>query len=415
MRKSLENFYTVKLTNVHGGGIFSPVRKLLAFTLVELLVVIAIIGILIALLLPAVQAAREAARRMECSNKLKQIALALHNYHDAHKMFPQGGVTVCQNGTSESVTGMASFLVMILPYIEQTSIYEGACAANKQYHSVYAPPCSWLNRGVHQNAKPYHHPISSYWCPSDPEAVWSDEGLSCRTSYVGCHGDCTGTMTYTPEGADENANLLRGIFGFLKNKGTGKGASTDRWIGIENVLDGTSNTAMISERTIGMLSGTGELAANTLNYKRGWALRAGSRATCMGTKGGSGLLNVKSMAVNSVKVTWTSMPQHYNYMGHNFATGALVATGFNCLLPPNAPSCEAGGGSLLVSPVIATVQSYHGGGCNVALADASVRFVSDTIDVGSLSVTYGGMYTGETKFGIWGAMGSCAGGETTSM
>ncbi|MDO5554114.1 MAG: DUF1559 domain-containing protein [Planctomycetia bacterium] len=392
-----------------------PGRKR-GFTLVELLVVIAIIGILIALLLPAVQAAREAARRMECTNKIKQIALALHNYHDVHNLFPQGGITTFPDGVNACYPTMgASFLVTILPFIEQNSIYENACAANQEYFGIYAPPFSYFNQPLHQKAKPYHHPIRTFWCPSDSEAVWSDEGLSCRTSYVACHGDCTGTMNTSPNGSDQNNNLVRGVFGCLENSISGCNTSTNRWVGVVDILDGTSNTVFLSERTISMLSGKdGELDANTVPIKRGWALKAGSRATCMGTKGKGGLINVTAMSVKSVVVLPGSIPANYNFMGHNFACGALAATGFNCLLPPNAPSCESGSGSLNVSPIV-TVQSYHSGGCNAAMADASVRFISDTIDAGSLSADASGLYSGKSRCGVWGAMGSCSGGETTTL
>jgi prepilin-type N-terminal cleavage/methylation domain-containing protein/prepilin-type processing-associated H-X9-DG protein len=97
-----------------------------AFTLVELLVVIAIIGILIALLLPAVQAAREAARRAQCSNHLKQLGLALHNYHDTHRAFPPGGMT--DNGLS--------WIVMILPFIEQKPLYDQFNFDAGDYHEA---------------------------------------------------------------------------------------------------------------------------------------------------------------------------------------------------------------------------------------------------------------------------------------
>ena len=100
-------------------------RRMHGFTLVELLVVIAIIGILIALLLPAVQAAREAARRLQCTNNLKQTALALHNYHTTHRTFPPGGIK----------SNELSFIVFILPYVEQQALYDGFIFDEGPYHT----------------------------------------------------------------------------------------------------------------------------------------------------------------------------------------------------------------------------------------------------------------------------------------
>ena len=103
-----------------------PEPPSIGFTLVELLVVIAIIGILIALLLPAVQAAREAARRMQCSNNLKQIGLAMHAYHAAHRVFPPGGLAntdTCPPSGSETLQG-AGWSILILPYLEQLTLYK---------------------------------------------------------------------------------------------------------------------------------------------------------------------------------------------------------------------------------------------------------------------------------------------------
>ena len=118
-----------RLSRTRRGWTMRSVRS--GFTLVELLVVIAIIGILIALLLPAVQAAREAARRMQCSNNLKQIALALHNYHDTHNCFPPVGTTIWDTGTME-----ISWLYLILPYVEQTPVYDEMKEAPNAYHAT---------------------------------------------------------------------------------------------------------------------------------------------------------------------------------------------------------------------------------------------------------------------------------------
>ena len=101
----------------------------LAFTLVELLVVIAIIGILVALLLPAIQAAREAARRTECTNKMKQLGVAIHNYHDTHKQFPPAGINYgwAGAGVTNPITGQilnVSGWSMTLPFLEQQQLYD---------------------------------------------------------------------------------------------------------------------------------------------------------------------------------------------------------------------------------------------------------------------------------------------------
>ncbi len=99
-------------------------RRRLGFTLIELLVVIAIIAILIALLLPAVQQAREAARRTQCRNNLKQIGLALHNYHDVFNTFPPGYVAKIANNKTSSERSMFAWGALILPYIEQGNLYQ---------------------------------------------------------------------------------------------------------------------------------------------------------------------------------------------------------------------------------------------------------------------------------------------------
>ena len=134
------------------------------FTLVELLVVIAIIGILIALLLPAVQAAREAARRSQCTNNMKQLGVALHNYHDTHKVFPPGGLDYGHAGTgphpslpggvepANKLVKNMNGLVLLLPYIEQQSLYDqydcNQCASNLLYTSAANRNCQPTNARV---------------------------------------------------------------------------------------------------------------------------------------------------------------------------------------------------------------------------------------------------------------------------
>jgi len=138
------------------------------FTLVELLVVIAIIGLLVALLLPAIQAAREAARRTECSNKLKQIGLALHNYHDTYNVFPPGAITKttsCSLNTGNTRTdGGAPWTVLTLPFMEQSSLHDR--------FDFSKPFASRWNDGAtpNTNFSLQFTTNRTFHCPSDP---WS--------------------------------------------------------------------------------------------------------------------------------------------------------------------------------------------------------------------------------------------------
>ncbi|MFH1266076.1 MAG: DUF1559 domain-containing protein [Planctomycetota bacterium] len=199
------------------------------FTLVELLVVIAIIGILIALLLPAVQAAREAARRMHCCNNLKQIGLALHNYHDTYRTFPSGSM---YNQQPPPAWGM---MALILPFLEQGSVYDTI--------DFKATACctSILALQAAGQPDPSSNPISVLICPSDPSGFQPhqsgppnsfDCGLLYPGDYLGVAGDDEGTAGC---GAISQGN---GVFYSL--------SSTK----FSDVVDGTSGTLMVGERAI---------------------------------------------------------------------------------------------------------------------------------------------------------------------
>lgn len=155
------------------------VRSRQAFTLVELLVVIAIIGVLVGLLLPAVQAAREAARRMDCSNRVKQIGLAMHNYESTHKTFPAGnlGFSSAKDCTSGGNKGGASWTVLILPFLEQSALYD-SFDTGELFTSTSNLP------GDSQNHELFLLPNASYQCPSDP----GSRPGSNNTSYYGVQG-----------------------------------------------------------------------------------------------------------------------------------------------------------------------------------------------------------------------------------
>ncbi len=194
------------------------------FTLVELLVVIAIIGILIALLLPAVQAAREAARRMQCSNNLKQFGLAMHNYHSAMNCFPPGFAVITETG---SIGGGWAWGVYLMPYLEQSSL-----------QGILSPSEFTLNQVVNDPGllKMLQENLAMFRCPSStiPEL----------REHQGGGSQMVATSTYT---------CCRGFFDLggaahlnVKNNGAFYGASRTT---IRDVSDGTSKTFAIGERT----------------------------------------------------------------------------------------------------------------------------------------------------------------------
>jgi prepilin-type N-terminal cleavage/methylation domain-containing protein/prepilin-type processing-associated H-X9-DG protein len=233
----------------------SFIRSRPAFTLVELLVVIAIIGILVGLLLPAVQAAREAARRMQCSNNVKQLSLAFHNYHDTHKRFP---INFAQRtragfgggGPAISNTGK-SWLQMILPQIEQANMFN---RINFVAGLDPAAPNGFDPAAVTQNREIANTVVSSFLCPSDGEN--NDGRMDGRsdtpqnlqevwaiTNYKACAGNNWqwGTFAWShPSGNNNGLNDGNGVL--CSNQ-----ADTFRATKMGSVIDGTSNTFFMGE------------------------------------------------------------------------------------------------------------------------------------------------------------------------
>ena len=391
----------VSLANPGGGG-----NR--AFTLVELLVVIAIIGILIALLLPAVQAAREAARRMQCSNNMKQLALACHVYADAHKAFPlgsdvfgMGGRTPDGSGDTNGWFRSMSGWVMILPFIEQAPLYE---LFSENYSRKDASGNAVSRRVWDFDAAIRRSPASFMACPSDGRSNMLN-GDHRSGSYMMSAGDyCTKTEAHA-WGGNDGANYSRGAFQPMM------------WTSLGDISDGTSNTVCCSERLVGeggtlikrSIARTVSAALSSTNHNVGYGAYTFVPQECLNLRGANG--------------SYKGVTDFQAEGGRRWYDGQTIMVWFNTILPPNAPSCSSGGGHN--DPAIVPPTSNHTGGVNISICDGSVRFVSDTVGTGNMSgqplaanpsntgkCVRGG---GSTNFGVWGAIGSRNGSESETL
>jgi prepilin-type N-terminal cleavage/methylation domain-containing protein/prepilin-type processing-associated H-X9-DG protein len=331
------------------------------FTLVELLVVIAIIGVMVGLLLPAVQAAREAARRMQCSNNLKQIGLSIHNYESSYKKFPMGDCSF-NNGSGD--IPQASTQAYILPFLEAGNSYE---TFNFSYQV----------NGNTNNTQARIQIIPSYHCPSDPGAnrhLVANVIDSASTNYMQCMGAHANHAGYVVSGVVTQPTPEHGVF--IRNKGAR----------FADIIDGTSNTAMFSEIKKGPNHTSSLLAvqAGTPNdFKVATAVT--------GPWTGADLLTPPAACENRATTAWM-------YRGLQYYRGLLVATYYNHTMSPNAKRRDCITTSLWQGHMAA--RSFHPGGVHVALADGSVRFVTDSVDLVAWRAL-GTMANGEVITGIF--------------
>jgi prepilin-type N-terminal cleavage/methylation domain-containing protein/prepilin-type processing-associated H-X9-DG protein len=323
-------------------------RRKRAFTLIELLVVIAIIAVLIALLLPAVQQAREAARRTQCKNNLKQIGLALHNYHDTYLKFPAsmyfsnfpGGGLTGYSATGGNTTHGPSWLVGMLPYIDQGPLYNLA-----NFSVAMGNPI---------NAAVTSANIGGFQCPSDSSASAGNKYLD--ATRMGPNQWARGSYAASSNGP-------RQINGVQANMATrfpsyGAGLPSQRgvigwngWGGINAVTDGTSNTVAAWEIRSGL----------SVTDPRGlWAsgrIGSGSIADC--NNPGGGINSGDCFGINS------------GLSGSDDILG--------CIDTPPQMGCYTGGDGQ------AGPKSQHTGGVHALMCDGSVRFINQNLDGGTMA------------------------------
>ena len=359
------------------------IRERHGFTLVELLVVIAIIGTLVGLLLPAVQAARESARRSSCSNNLKQLALAVHNYDNARKQFPPASSNPSMQTATDSGLNWDNigFVTPILPYMEEQSLYDRVVA----YATAGGRP--WDTTTKSSIVCPYTARPNSLTCPSErnprqPKAVPAN-GM---TSYHCNRGDIATSWKNLHDASSGSPITVewRGPFG---DGGTGS-------CGLRKITDGSSKTIMLGEMAIGTGDSTFPGGSATSATITGW-----TKPNVCAAVGGPG-------GYTGSVYTSTSL------IGSRWGDGELAYTSFFTILPPNSASCQTNSGSQVR---MLTTNSYHEAGVTVAMCDGSVRFVSNYIDAGDPSQTPPVTALGASKWGVWGAMGTAKGGESIAQ
>lgn len=358
-------------------------RNQTGFTLIELLVVIAIIGVLVALLLPAVQQAREAARRAQCKNNLKQLGLALHNYLDVYRVFPyaRGGTGHVDGGTVDknaNNVNRESGFVGLLPYLDQGPLYNQMSSALTIGTVTYAPFGPQADGATALPYTPYQTFIPTLNCPSSERKGTLINGQT--TNYVFSWGDngrwITGSETVSAR--VEVRAVTRGLFGFQTCRR------------ISDVVDGTSNTvamgeAATSDNANSIYGGVARTRGTQIYDSPITCLLEADRATGLYLAGNN--------------AAWR---------GDGWAGGVTSVTGFNTILPPNSPSCMQSSNNHANGQAPAT--SRHVGGVHVLMADGAVRFIGNNIDTGNLALP--NVKTGPSPYGIWGGLGSISGSET---
>lgn len=340
------------------------------FTLIELLVVIAIIAVLIGLLLPAIQKVRESAARLKCSNQLKQIGLAMHNYHDAYQTFPPGkGPDYIGKVAGAPVYPRWSPHALMLPFIEQGNLYNTIDfnfppeTPGMEGPVVNFMP-AWQNPN-RVNAQACRAVVTGFICPSDPAPQPADwPGQNNYYANLGATFMCDVSEVLPSTVAP--TEKATGVF-YYRSK-----------VRIGDITDGTSNTVLFSEK----LRGAGTPNAKTdLLMMQNTSTMDDTLTRCSG--------------MNPATATPLTSKQ-----GYSWVMGEMCCTSYNHVATPNSLSCAGLGfpGNMANMAMQVPPSSAHTGGVNAVMGDGSLHFINNSIDLAA-----------------WRSLGTRNGGEVSTV